>query len=491
MKKYTLFLFTLIFSLSLLGLKANFVSAYESGCNGIGPYSVTTGKRCDTNPTTPAECGPGDLFSYVTGKPCSGGTSPAQPPISYCAILDTFKNGSRGQDVKAFQTELNVQNANLKVDGSYGPLTRAAANRFCNPPNPNPLSPVISGVSGPQTLNVNQQGTWTVTASDPSGGNLSYSVRWGDDVYATPMMNSTSLPVQQSATFTHSYSTSRIYTPMFTVTNTAGQTAQTSLSVNVGNVVVDPPCCKPPYNSTISVLSPNGGETWQKGTVHAINWQDNSPMTGTCPANANCEPAIKYYDITLNSYHTPCTTNMCPMVAYMDQAPYMIAKNVSGYSYNWSIPSSMDNRTIYDGQYKIQICQTGTTVCDSSNSPFTINSGTASVEIPVIYSLAPTAGLVGTQVTVTGSGFTSTGNKLKFGNLGVENNPSYSLNSTDGKTLVFTVPTSNYFACWFTTPACYAPSVLVQPGIYPVSVTNANGTSNVVNFTVNNSGTSN
>ena len=41
--------------------------------------------------------------------------------------------------------------------------------------------PVISGISGPQTLGVNQTGTWTVSASDKSGSNLSYSVRWGDE----------------------------------------------------------------------------------------------------------------------------------------------------------------------------------------------------------------------------------------------------------------------------------------------------------------------
>ena len=183
---------------------------------------------------------------------------------------------------------------------------------------------------------------------------------------------------------------------------------------------------------------------------------------------------------------------MCPMVAYMDQAPRVIAKNVAGTTYNWSVGTVADNNgTISDGLYSIQVCQTNTSSCDYSDSPFTINSGTVSIEVPIIYSLAPATGPVNTVVTVSGSGFTATGNKIKFGSLGVENNPSYSLNSTDGKTLVFTVPTSNYFACWFTTPACYAPSVLVQPGIYPVSVTNMNGTSNTLNFTVTNSGTIN
>ncbi len=101
-----------------------------------------------------------------------------------------------------------------------------------------------------------------------------------------------------------------------------------------------------------------------------------------------------------------------------------------------------------------------------------------------VISLRPTSGPVGASVTITGSGFTPTGNKVKFGDLGNENNPSYSLNSSDGKTVVFKVPASNYLACWYSTPACGAPAYSTQPGSYGVSVINANGTSNEILFTV-------
>ncbi len=99
--------------------------------------------------------------------------------------------------------------------------------------------PVISGVSGPTTLNVGQQGTWTVKASDPNNGTLSYSVVWGDEtvcsgnVCATSINGSPTPPVQQS-TFTHVYNTAGTFTPKFTVTNSAGLNTQTSLSVSVG-----------------------------------------------------------------------------------------------------------------------------------------------------------------------------------------------------------------------------------------------------------------
>lgn len=103
---------------------------------------------------------------------------------------------------------------------------------------------------------------------------------------------------------------------------------------------------------------------------------------------------------------------------------------------------------------------------------------------PTIISLLPVSGPVGASVAITGNGFTATGNKVKFGDLGSENNPSYSLNSSDGKTVVFPVPSSNYLSCWYSTPACGASAYSTQPGIYGISVINANGTSNEISFTV-------
>ena len=106
-------------------------------------------------------------------------------------------------------------------------------------------TPIISSVSGPQTLNVNQTGTWTVNASDPSNSVLSYSVDWGETVSGVVnneyKANSAYI---QTATFTHTYSTAGTYNPTFTVTNSNGQSAKTSLSVNVGNTIQTLPTLK-------------------------------------------------------------------------------------------------------------------------------------------------------------------------------------------------------------------------------------------------------
>lgn len=98
------------------------------------------------------------------------------------------------------------------------------------------LPPVISGISGPTTLSVGEVGTWTVKASDPENGPLSYTVFWGDEgttplPLLTPLL---STPVLQSTTFTHSYAKAGSYQPTFLVTDNQGLSTKTSIGVAVG-----------------------------------------------------------------------------------------------------------------------------------------------------------------------------------------------------------------------------------------------------------------
>lgn len=100
--------------------------------------------------------------------------------------------------------------------------------------------PTISGISGPSTLAISSTGTWTIQASDPEGGQLSYQVWWGDEnAYASGMTTaSAARDFTQSTTFTHSYANAGTYTVTITVQDPTGQSAKTSTTVKVGSDVV-------------------------------------------------------------------------------------------------------------------------------------------------------------------------------------------------------------------------------------------------------------
>jgi len=240
--------------------------------------------------------------------------APVTPPVSrICPILNrTLARGASGSDVTSLQAYLGVSQTGyfgplteqavqqLQVQegvvssgsaattgyGSVGARTRAVFARRCgtvvSPPQPQPPiactavypicgvgyhvggycnnqclpdttsagAPTISGLDAPTSLNVGQTGTWTVHASVPGGGQVSYSIVWGDENYLPLASNAASaVAVNTSGSFTHAYSKAGTYSPTFTVSNSSGS-AQTSASVVVSGVT--------PTNATFSA-SPTSG----------------------------------------------------------------------------------------------------------------------------------------------------------------------------------------------------------------------------------------
>lgn len=101
----------------------------------------------------------------------------------------------------------------------------------------------------------------------------------------------------------------------------------------------------------------------------------------------------------------------------------------------------------------------------------------AQTNSPSITSLQPASGPVGTQVTVMGTGFTSTDNTVKFGVGYIKNIVS------NGTTIIFMVP-DGLDLCLPSGGPCPGAFPRVSPGNYNISLVNANGTSNAVLFTV-------
>lgn len=84
--------------------------------------------------------------------------------------------------------------------------------------------PVISGISAPANLKVDETASWSISAYDPEGGALYYTANWGDGSINGPF---------KAALFSHMYSSAGTYNPTFTVADDQGATATSSATVSV------------------------------------------------------------------------------------------------------------------------------------------------------------------------------------------------------------------------------------------------------------------
>lgn len=98
---------------------------------------------------------------------------------------------------------------------------------------------------------------------------------------------------------------------------------------------------------------------------------------------------------------------------------------------------------------------------------------------PSMSSIIPFKGPINTRVNIIGSGFTSTNNDILFGKGYI-----YNLSSNDGKRLQFKVPKNVEIKSCFENGECKVEILPIYPGDYAVSVSNANGNSNSLIFTV-------
>lgn len=292
----------------------------------------------------------------------------------------------------------------------------------------------ISGLDAPSQLAVGQMGTWTVHVNNASG-QLSYSVIWGDEgAGATTSAAPVSSTVSTSGTFTHSYMSSAVYTPRFTVSGANGS-AQTSATVIVGSptpVPVPPPCFR--FSGDLRVGSSGTGivELQQALGVSATGYF--GPLTAA---------AVKQWQA---GHSVPATG----YVGALTRAAFI----------RWCpIPPP--------------------------------NPGPSQVTLS---SVSPASGSVGTNVTLAGFGFTNDNTILFDGSIAVRNASVISsvaiacttdpdCRSGIRQTLQFTVPST-------LGPNCPVGSLCptyvrsVTPGQYAVSVENSNGTSHTSVFTV-------
>lgn len=181
------------------------------------------------------------------------------------------------------------------------------------------------------------------------------------------------------------------------------------------------------------------------------------------------------WTIQVNSYGSNYVTTR---VTWGDEGYYGASQPVSNTVYGTQT-LTFTHAYAQAGTYTVIFTVTNAFGQQSTASATVVVSGSGSSQVS-LNNISPTSGRVGTQIQLNGSGFTSYENTVHFGVGGTQHLPSY-----NGTTIYYTVP--QYVSpCDVITAGQYCATYAQQvtPGAYQIYVTNANGTTNQLTFTV-------
>ncbi|MDE1966584.1 MAG: peptidoglycan-binding protein [Patescibacteria group bacterium] len=462
MKKY---IFSFAIPLAVLSLAV----AFSVPANTQAQVACPAGYTCTPVAPQPTGCPVGYTCTPISNPVNSGGTVTSDSGgTQICLNFSTYLGiGSSGQDVSTLQTWLILSGFDIPyishgwtAKGYFGTQTARALSQYQTSvglpatgvvdaatlaklnsvggngcmqyKNPQLLNtPVISGVTGPTSLSVGQSGSWKVNAYDPNNRRLTYGVDWGDSP-APPKGTAFTASAQQTPYFAHSYTSVGTYTAIFQVMNDSGLTAQTSVTVIVGNGTDG--------QVSIKVISPNGGQTIRQGQTITIQWSAQG-----IPSSATMNINLSNSNGVVGQIVTGLNPNTSQSYSWNTGSPIGTISTISG-----SVPEY-----IYPGQYKIDLeaswpvpvtdsNQKGMAgVTDLSDNYFTVtdSSGNLPVAPSISFSSPPSIPNDGVTVeTVNGSGFNSS-SAVYFSNSTYSNAyktiPNYI--SPSGQSLTFVV----------------------------------------------------
>ncbi len=245
--------------LEAFGADTNTVANVQVALNGGAPTPVPPVPSTELSPITVVYPTSGVVLDNSGGKDSglianisweAKGTVSAPVSIALTnadrTLVKFIATGLQDAGSYAWKYDPSIPNGNYQISVDYtvdvGSLSNTVGfsgifSLVGNVATSSITTPVITGISGPQQLNVGQQGTWTVNAYSSSGGVLQYSANWGDGPATCPKgaYCVSSISPQQSATLAHTYNTAGTFSPVFTVVNNASRIASASSSVSVGN----------------------------------------------------------------------------------------------------------------------------------------------------------------------------------------------------------------------------------------------------------------
>ncbi|MBI5139317.1 fibronectin type III domain-containing protein [Candidatus Nomurabacteria bacterium] len=204
-----------------------------------------------------------------------------------------FSRGMRSINHKINLTKLTPDTTYYVVVGSANGagMTKSSEISFTTPSKTSEDAPVIVSLSGPKTIGEGETETVTVNAYDPENDSLSYSVDWGDNLTPTALRVLPNPVFVQSATFSHVYDEAGKYFAKFTVKNSKGLTASSTMEITVTEAPADtvPPVIESHDNITAKATSTAGAVVTYTSPKVTDNVDEDT--TATClPASGSTFP---------------------------------------------------------------------------------------------------------------------------------------------------------------------------------------------------------
>jgi len=181
------------------------------------------------------------------------------------------------------------------------------------------------------------------------------------------------------------------------------------------------------------------------------------------------------------SVNAPANSYVTVNVSWGDENIYnYTAQQTSQQLYVYGSQTFTFTHTYYNsGTYAPMFTASNTAGSNASSASVQVVASGSTSGQAYLNSLSPVQGQKGTLVVLNGSGFTATDNVVHFGIGGLRN-----VNSTNGTTIYYTIPQYVSPCDFVVGSGCMAPAIQVTSGTYPIYVTNANGTTQTLNFAV-------
>lgn len=356
-------------------------------------------------------------------------------PQVQSGTYSVYVSNSRGSSGSLTLTVTNYGNSGCSYPYGYGSNCGGCSYYNC------PTGPISITALSPQQGAVGSSVTIYGTGFSTTGN----TVRFGNGIITNVTSNDGRAVTFVVPTTLTGYGSQTVYLGTYevSVTNAAGATSN-ALSFTVNSLGSSG---APTIQSVSgpSNLSVNSTGVW---TV-TLNQQSNAYTT----------VSVRWGDENqygYNAYTQPQTSNVWGQQTFT-------------FSHAYSQP----------GTYTATFTASNQSGQQNISSVTVIVSGSQNGQNTLSY-VSPSSGRTGTQVALVGTGFTQYGNTVRFGSGGQRD-----LTSFNGTTIYFTIP-AWISPCDPNASVCTMQAIQVTPGTYPISVSNANGQTNTLYFTVTN-----